>query len=147
MAPTGTRLGVTTLVTALAVSAAAGQVGCGNGDVELGEAVNSRIEGLPVPEGAKRHPGAKGVWRVNQASYQELVTWYRERLPVRMGWVPEGGGTVWQWCGLTKGDGFTQWSYARDGRGLLIVQVSDFDPPTVQLGVDEEKTCSKGTIV
>jgi hypothetical protein len=111
------------------------------------EGVNSGIRGLPVPEGAKRHPGAKGVWRVNRASYQELVTWYRERLPVRTGWVPESGGTAWQWCGLTKGDGFTQWSYARDGRGLLIVQVSDFDPPTVQLSVDEKKACSKGTLV
>jgi hypothetical protein len=145
MAPTGPRLGIPTLVAVLAL-AAAGHGGCGDGEAELGDGVNSRIEGLPVPEGAKRHPGAEGVWRVNEASYEELVTWYRERLPVRTGWVPEGGGTVWQWCELTKGEGFTQWSYARDGRGLLIVQVSDFDPPTVQLRVDEQKTCAKGTL-
>jgi hypothetical protein len=95
--------------------------GC-QGDGGLGDPVLSELQGLPVPETAEiaaRDAGTAEapilVYRVPDASHEQIRRWYDRHMPVGRNW--QG----WTWCDSEENDsGFFRY-YHRPGEALLSV--------------------------
>lgn len=95
--------------------------GC-QGDGGLGDPVLSELQGLPVPETAEiaaRDAGTADapilVYRVPDASHEQIRRWYDRHMPVGRNW--QG----WTWCDSEENDsGFFRY-YHRPGEALLSV--------------------------
>lgn len=109
----------------------------------LGDSLNSGIEDIPVPETAKPHSSADGVWVVPRASFRRLVEWYEVRLPLGNNWVPEASRKVWSWCERRTGPFFAQWVYERSTDRQLVIEIVAGDLSLIQITV-QPGTCGHG---
>lgn len=98
---------------------------------DLGEGVDSGIQDVPVPEEADAHENTEGLWRVPEPSYDDLVSWYEDRLP-----IGEAHNDL-EYCETQELDNSTVWLWwdeapaGHDGTPWLSVSVHDDDPTGV----------------
>lgn len=102
-------------------------------------AVSSGIEGVPIPRGSKPYPPEiPDAWRVEALTYEELVAWYHERMPVGKDFRD------WDWCrvGGSVDRRFYSLVYSQ-GKKILSVALTGGDPPAVQIGRDRSGPCRR----
>ena len=101
-------------------------------------AVSSGFEDVPIPRGSKPYPPEiPHAWRVEALTYEELVAWYRKRMPAGEDF------RGWAWCrrGGSISRRFYSHLYSRGARQILSVALTGVDPPAVQIGRDRSGPC------
>ena len=107
----------------------------------LGQAIDSGVEGLPVPSAANRDSDVgdetdRYYTLPSAIPYEDVVRWFTENLPAYE------THRSWRWCErVSLPETATQWTWYRGQRDILSVIVTYDDPVVVNIGRDRSGPC------
>lgn len=120
------------LILALVVALLA-VAGCAQDDGAELAGRDSGIHGVPIPSTAERDGDAG--WTVPGSSFEEVVEFYEREMPEGQDW------RGWAWCDTGGGETIHAHIYARPGRRVLAVAITNDDPPAIVIGADRSGPC------